>query len=164
MAVGGWKERYERMSKRLRSASAKAAETAVQARTDIETIGAGAAFGAIRGDFEGNGKRFEIGGDADKGVKGLSPELVVGAPLKLVGYYLGAKPGGSDLNALANGALTAWGFEAARQAMYKRAQGTNPVNTGGPRVMRGDGARRLEAVRQRIRAAEAAKSANAASK
>lgn len=161
MATGSWKERYERLTKRLRSAGERATEVASQARNDVETIGAAAAFGAVRGDFEGGGKRFEIGGDPDKGTKGVSPELVIGAPLKLIAYYMGRKEGASDVGAVANGALASWAFEASRVAARKRAQGTAPPGTGGPRAGH---APRLEAVRQRIHAAEAARKAASAAK
>jgi hypothetical protein len=93
---------------RLRRINQQGEKTLTAIRTSIETVGAAAAAGYVRG-------RFEDPADSNKyAVFDIDPEIVVGAPMLLAGFSGLLGSASSDALAVGNGVI---GFYAGLQAL-----------------------------------------------
>ncbi len=115
--MANWKDKFERGQKMLKRARDAAAETVFQARTDAEILGAAALAGAMRGHYIGAGKTYSIGKTAK-----ISPELVIGLPLKLLAYTGVGGKASEDLHALGIGPLAYLAGKRSEEHMAEKAK------------------------------------------
>jgi len=124
MAISPWQAKAERAIKAFKRFREQTDSNVVHARHDLESIGAGAAAGLIRGAFEGTGKVYAI--PLGKGVS-FPPEMAIGGVLAALAFS-GQTDATSDLHALSAGVLSfGAGHQACEWMKRKKAAAAAPA-------------------------------------
>ena len=123
--MASWMKKYDSAKRQITKARNAAEATVFHVRRDAEAIGSAAAFGAVRGHYEGAGKNYYIGKTAK-----ISPELALAVPMKLLAYTGVGGSASDDLHAISIGPLAYLAGMRAREHMIEKAKEDKTKKSG----------------------------------